>query len=561
MSLRALLLIVASCLVTWLGCSKEDPAVSSASTDGIGPIFSERATALGIEFQHESGATGRLFMPETTGSGVALFDYDNDGDLDIYLVQGGSITGENQARDQLFRNDLAEHSTWKFVDVTDSSGITATEYGQGIAVADVNNDGFDDIFLANFGQDQLWINSGDGRYRLSTGPGAPDDSGWAASAVFFDYDSDGAQDLFVTRYLRYSIASHKDCFFATGAPDYCKPGSYTPVTDLLYRNVGQGRFQKITGTDIDRIRGNGLGVVAADLNEDGRLDLYVANDQMPNVLWINRGDGLFEDQALLAGVALNSFGMAEASMGVVAADFDTDGKQDLFMTHIDGETNTLFRNLGDGLFEDQTRRFGLAAPSVPRTSFGVAAIDYDLDGLLDLAIVNGAVHIDLDQLQEGSALPLAQADQLLHGQGDAYVDVSPMGGARFIEPAVGRGLASGDLDNDGDPDLVVNNAHGAAKLFVAEAPAASNWIGFKVEGQMSRAAEEGVRVEIELGPDNRRVGWVQRGGSYLSAGDSRVMFGLGDHPQILSVTVTWPGGTKRRWGRLVGRRYYTLEHP
>jgi hypothetical protein len=500
-------------------------------------------------------------MPETTGSGVALFDYDNDGDLDIYLVQGGTLTGGNQAKDQLFRNDLAAHGGWHFVDTTDPSRISGIHYGQGVAVADVNNDGFEDLFLANFGPDQLWINRGDGSFEPGEHSSELADTGWATSAVFFDYDSDGAQDLFVTRYLRYSVASHKDCFFTTGAPDYCKPGSYTPVTDLLYRNVGHGRFQKIADIDIDRARGNGLGVVAADLNEDGWLDLYVANDQMPNVLWINRGDGLFEDQALLAGVALNSSGMAEASMGVVAADFDNDGKQDLFMTHIDGETNTLFRNLGNGLFEDQTRRFGLAAPSVPRTSFGVAAIDYDLDGILDLAIANGAVHIDLSQLQAGSALPLAQADQLLHGQDNEYVDVSQSAGPRFVEPAVGRGLASGDLDNDGDSDLVVNNAHGPARILLTETPTASNWIGFNVEGPMSRAAEEGVRIEIELGADTRRVGWVQRGGSYLSSSDSRVIFGLGADHQVLSATVTWPGGTTRRWRQLAGKRYYTLEHP
>ena len=410
-----LLSVLAGLLV--IGACGRATEVSKIQPAPAVELFVNRASDLGIHFQHESGATGNLYMPETTGAGVGVFDYDRDGDLDIYFVQGGSLGVASGAHDQIYRNDLTSNGSWKFVDVTDSSGVLASEYGQGIAIGDVDNDGLEDIFLANFGRDQIWLNNGDGSFRQVTKQSGLGDSDWASSAVFFDIDRDGWQDLFVTRYLHYSTATHKDCFFTTGTPDYCKPGSYTPKSDLLYRNTGNGRFEAMTEPVLTGTRRNGLGVIAADLNQDGWVDLYVANDQMPNTLWINKNGEAFEDQALVAGVALHSHGMAEASMGVVAVDLDNNGLQDLFMTHLSGETNTFYRNLGNGLFEDQTRPVGLAVPSVQWTSFGVAAIDFDNDSNLDLAIANGAVHVDQEQARAGEALPLKQPDQLFRNDG------------------------------------------------------------------------------------------------------------------------------------------------
>ena len=552
-------LALASLLLSFtLSCG--DSEIQRVSEVGVETpaLFTESSQDLGVRFQHESGATGRLFMPETTGSGVGLLDFDRDGDLDLYLVQGGSLEGEDELGDRLFRNDLGRDDQWQFVDVTQESEIGAREYGQGVAVADVDNDGFVDLFVANFGPDQLWINQGDGRFRRATTPGSPSDGGWSASAVFLDIDNDHLQDLYVTRYLQYTIASHKDCFFTTGAADYCKPTSYSPMSDLLYRNLGGGLFEEVKNTAIGRLRSNGLGVVAADLNEDSWVDIYVANDQMPNTLWTNDGSGRFEDTSLLAGVALNASGMAEASMGVVAVDIDGDGHQDLFMTHLDGETDTFFRNLGDGLFEDQTRAFGLAGPSLPRTSFGVSAIDHDLDGRVDLAITNGAVHIDFEQHREGASLPLAQVDQLLQNLGGEFRDITGSAGAEFSEPGVGRGLASGDLDNDGDHDLVLNRAHGTARLFVNDQQNERKWIGFRIEGAMSIDVSEGCRIEIVDASGTRRVGWSQRGGSYLSSNDPRVVFGVGELQPPLAAVVSNPRRRTRRWSGLTPNRYYTL---
>ena len=556
--LQTVLALAFVLLGSTLGCGDPETQRVSEVEVGTSALFTERSQDLGVRFQHESGATGRLFMPETTGSGVGLLDFDRDGDLDLYLVQGGSLERQDDLGDRLFRNDLARDDRWQFVDFTQEAKIEAREYGQGVAIADVDNNGFVDLFIANFGPDQLWINQGDGRFRRATAPGSPSDDAWSASAIFLDFDNDRLQDLYVTRYLQYTIASHKDCFFTTGAADYCKPTSYSPMSDLLYRNLGGGRFEVVRNNEIGRLRSNGLGVVAADLNEDGSIDIYVANDQMPNTLWTNDGRGRFEDTSLLAGVALNASGMAEASMGVVAVDIDGDGHQDLFMTHLDGETNTFFRNLGDGLFEDQTRSFGLATPSLPRTSFGVTAIDYDLNGRVDLAIANGAVHVDFEQHREGAALPLAQIDQLLENLGGEFQDITRSAGAEFIEPGVGRGLASGDLDNDGDHDLVLNRAHGSARLFLNDQPGEAEWIGFRIESTMAIDVSEGCRIEIEDSSGTRRVGWSQRGGSYLSSNDPRVVFGVGELQPPLTAVVSNPAGRVRRWSGLTPNRYYTL---
>jgi len=502
---------------------------------------------LGVDFRHQSGASGHLYMPETYGSGVALIDYDGDGDLDIYLVQGGWLDQASAVKDRLFRNDLSEDGSWRFVDVTEESGLSATSYGQGVAIGDVNNDGLLDVFLANLGPDELWVNRGDGTFMDETRVSGLGDDGWATSAVFFDFDRDGWQDLFVTRYLVWSVAGHKECRFQTGLLDYCKPASYSPTVDVLYRNLGEGRFESFDSPEIGSLRTNGLGVVAADLNEDGWLDLFVANDQLPNALWLNDGGTRFHEDALLAGVAINNEGMAEASMGIVAEDLDHDGRADLFTTHLDGETNTFYKSRGDGLFDDETMTAGLATPSLLRTAFGVGALDYDNDSWLDLVMTTGAVHVDIEQQRTGEPLPLKQADQFYRNEMGRFAEISGEVGSDFSIPSVGRGLAIGDLDNDGDSDVVINNAHDRPRILINLVGQDHGWMGLALREESGMVAAEGTSVSLISNDGSRRVRWVRRGSSYLSAHDDRVRFGLAGAGGRTGVQVDWPRNGSTRW--------------
>lgn len=521
-------------------------------------LFTDRAADLGIDFQHETGAAGQLYMPETTGAGVALFDYDGDGDLDLYLVQSGMLEGSSDLQDRLYRNDLSAGEEWRFVDVTRGAAIQAVGYGQGVAIGDVDNDGLPDLFLANLGADQLWVNQGDGTFRDATGTSGLGDEGWGTSAVFFDFDRDGWQDLFVTRYLVWTVASHKDCRFQTGLLDYCKPASYAPTIDLLYRNLGDGKFALFGRRELGSLRTNGLGVVVADLNADRWLDIYVANDQLPNALWLNEEGLGFREEALLSGVAVNREGMAEASMGLVAEDLDNDGRIDLFMTHLDGETNTFFRNRGDGIFDDDSQTVGLAAPSLARTAFGVGAIDFDNDSWLDLVMTTGAVHVDLDQQSRGEALPLQQTDQMFRNVRGGFSEMSSSAGTDFVIPAVGRGLAVGDLDNDGDADVVINNAQGRPRVLINSTGQDGRWIGVQLQPAVLRLAEEGTPVSRGLDNDRRQVRWTRRGGSFLSSHDDRILFGLGKSSGQDEVRVDWPHRGSQAWRGLRAGLYYTL---
>jgi hypothetical protein len=387
------------------------------------PVFEDRAAELGLDWVHWNGMTGEYYFPEMTGQGCAFLDYDGDGDLDVYLVEGALLAGDSMdealvpyagggtPRGRLFRNDAGpgrpdrEGGTLvpRFVDVTDDSGLAATGSGRGVATGDYDGDGRVDLYLTNYGPNQLWRNRGDGTFEDVTAEAGVGTDGWSTSASFLDYDRDGRLDLYVANYVEFDVAENPTCYTGGGRRDYCGPSDFPPVTDRLYRNRGPGpggvTFEDVSGpAGIAAAKGPGLGVVAADFDGDGWTDLFVANDGAVNFLWRNRGRGEdgavhYSDEALLSGVALNRAGKAEASMGVDAGDFDGDGDLDLFMTHLMGETNTLYVNDGTGLFEDRTLETGLGAPSFPLTSFGTAWLDYDNDGRLDLFVASGAVRI------------------------------------------------------------------------------------------------------------------------------------------------------------------------
>jgi hypothetical protein len=550
-----------------------DPASPTAHRGDPGELFVERAEAVGLDFVHFNGMSGEYYFCENVGPGAALLDYDGDGDLDAYLVQGAMLgpgrteadafvppEGPRPARDRLFRNDLAETGELRFTDVTDAAGIMSTGYGMGVAAGDYDGDGRIDLYVTNFGPNALLRNRGDGTFEDVTAAAGTDDDRWSTSAAWLDYDGDGRLDLFVANYVDFSYANHKPCFSETSARDYCGPLSYRPVPDRLFRNRGDGTFEDATAAA--RLAGEygaGLGVVCTDLDGDGRLDIYVANDGHPNQLWINAGDGTFRNDALLAGCALNEDGRAEASMGVDAADFDGDGDEDLFMTHLTDETNTLYLNDGTGLFEDHSNETGLGVASRPFTGFGTAWIDYDNDGWLDLLIANGAVKTIMALARAGDPYPLHQTNQLFRNLGNGRFDeVTDRAGAVFMLSEVSRGAAFGDVDDDGDTDVLVMNNCGRARLLINEVGNRRRWIGLDLRGPDGGPAAIGAEIEVVRADGTVRRRRVRVAASYCSSNDPRVIVGLGDEPSVDAVRVRWPDGRTERWTDIAVDAYTEL---
>jgi hypothetical protein len=572
------------------GCSRgpsnatpkpDDNGQSSARAD----LFTDVAEASGLRFRHFNGMSGELTMPEILGPGVALFDYDNDGDLDVFVPQGRMLgAGKTIAQalfpprmplplgGRLFRNDLVVQPdgtrTLRFTDVTAASGIVTTGYGMGVAAGDFDNDGYVDLYLTNFGSSQLLHNNGDGTFTDVTAKSGTLVTGWSVAAAFFDYDRDGWLDLYVGSYLRYSVESATPCFGPSGARDYCTPNTYRPAPGHLFHNNRDGTFTDVTARSrIASEFGPALGVSTADFNGDGWIDLYVANDSQPNQLWINQHDGTFKNTALIAGAALTQEGRAEASMGVDAGDFDNDGDEDLFITEQTGEGHNLFVNDGHGAFTDQSSRSGLAAASLAYTGFGAAWIDYDNDGWLDLLTVNGAVQTIQALAQAHDSFPLHQRKQLFHNLGGGvprgagapplrFREVSSSAGAVFALSEVGRGAAFGDIDNDGDTDVVIANNNGPVRVLINNVGNRKHWIGLRLTD--GRRDLLGARVEIR-----RRSGPVlwrraRADGSYASANDPRVLVGLGDSTEEPSVRVTWPDGRVDEFPSVAIDRYTTL---
>ena len=527
------------------------------------PLFVEAAAATGLTFTHHNGATGQYYMPELMGSGVALLDYDGDGDLDVFLMDSGPVTGSAAASgSRLFRNDLSAGAggrrTLRFTDVTSRAGIGFRGYGMGAAVADYDNDGDPDLFLTSLGSDALYRNNGDGTFTDVTAAAGVSDPLWSTSAAFLDYDRDGDLDLFVANYLDFAVTDNKVCADALGSRDYCGPRAYKAVPDRLYRNEGQGRFSNVTETaGIARADGPGLGVTVGDYNGDGWFDLYVANDAAANQLWINRRDGTFADEGVLSGAALNSAGNPEGSMGIASGDADNDGDEDLFVTNIIGETFALYENDGKANFEDARSRWGVAQPTAPFTGFGTEWIDYDNDGVLDLFATNGAVNVM--EAQRGQPSPFRMKNLLFHNGGTRKLaNVSREAGPAFALDHVGRGAACGDLDNDGDIDIVVTNNNGPVRLLINEAARGAHWAQVRLQQDGGNRQGLGAWIGVERAKQPTLWRRARTDGSYLSAGDVRAHFGLGSSASISGVVVRWPDGTRERWAALEGDRVTTL---
>jgi enediyne biosynthesis protein E4 len=560
-------------------CDRRPPA--TPSSEPAQEWFSERAGEAGLAFTHFNGMSGRLFMSEILAPGVALLDIDNDGDLDVFVPQGqmlGKGLTLNDAlapprmplplKGHLYRNDGP--NPLHFTDITDASGIVTTGYGMGVATGDFDNDGFVDLYVTGVGASQLFHNNGNGTFTDVTKSSGAGVDGWTVAATFFDYDRDGWLDLYVGSYLQYSPDASTKCFSPSGALDYCTPNTYKPLPGRLFHNNRNGTFTDVTAESrIASEFGPALGVTAADFNGDGWIDLYVANDSQPNQLWINRQDGTFTNTAFGAGVALTAEGKAEASMGVDAGDFDNDGDEDIVVTEQTGEGHNLYVNDGHGTFEDQSARSGLGSASLGFTGFGAAWFDYDNDGWLDLLTVNGAVQTIQALAQAHDPFPLHQRKQLFRNLGNRrFEEVGAKAGKVFALSEVGRGAAFGDIDNDGDTDVVVANNSGPVRVLINNIGNRKHWIGLRLVGQpvSPRRGTRGrdmLGARVEIIRKNPPTLWrrVRADGSYASANDPRVLVGLGDSTEVPSVRVHWPDGRTSVWSDLTLDRYTTLAEP
>ncbi len=552
-------------------------ATAPGSPEDASPAFVEVAGDVGIDFVHYNGMTGQLYTAEVVGAGVALVDYDNDDDLDIYFGQGRSFDGDEDRQpvfpppaaeptDRLFRNDLAETGELRFTDVTAEIGLHAPGYNTGVATGDYDRDGWVDLYLTNLGPNQLLRNLGGRGFEDATKAAGVDDRRFSVPAVFLDYDADGWLDLYVGNYHRFHRANRKRCFLTSGQPDYCGPLSQPAEADRLLRNLGDGTFIDATvssGLGADSVAaGTALGAIADDFNGDGLVDLYVANDQMANHLWLNQGDGTFIEDAVFAGAAFDRDGRPQASMGVAVSDFDGNGAPDIFLSHLVREHNTLYLNDGEGLFDDRSREAGLIDASWPMTGFGAASLDVDGDGVLDLYVVNGAVRRIESQVEAGDLHPLRMENQLFHGLGGGRFEIVPAERREHpVHVEVSRGLAVGDLDNDGDPDLVISNNAGPARVLLNQRRPGRDWIGLRL---VDAAGDDGQGTVDVYGARARLTGgggWrrVHTDGSYVAARDPRLLFPLpgdGDPAEqgaVRGVEVRWPDGTSEEVQVEIGR--------
>jgi enediyne biosynthesis protein E4 len=506
--------------------------------DGGPVLFRDVAAESGVTFTHTNGASPSKHIVETMGSGGLLFDYDGDGWLDVFLVDGGSVVDPRaaaQARSRLFHN----RRDGTFDDVTGASKIEHHAYGMGACAADYDNDGHEDLYLTNFGANALYRNNGDGTFSDVTRTAGVGGSALSTSCAFADIDNDGRLDLFVTNYVDPEDNS-KTCGDSR-VRAYCRPDVYNGAASVLYRNNGDGTFSDVTrASGVYRTDGKGLGVVFGDYDDDGRVDFFVANDLVPNFLFHNEGRGSFREVGLSAGVAVASDGRARAGMGTDFGDYDGDGRLDLAVTNFEMETHNLYRNLGGGLFADATLASGMAAATLRFLGFGAVFLDYDNDGSLDLAIANGHVLDNTSHFQ--SASRYAQRKLLLHNDGRGrFTDVAASAGAGFALERVSRTIVAGDVDNDGDLDLLVTNNGQAANLLRNEGGNRGNAVLVQLIGRESNRGGIGARVRATVA-GRSQIREIKAGSSYLGQNDLRAHFGVGAAREIDRLEVRWPSG-------------------
>jgi hypothetical protein len=513
------------------------PSVSGQQTASI--RFTDTTAQAGVSFKHVSSPDKR-YIVESMSGGVALFDYDNDGWQDIYFVNSLTVElyrAKGKTRSALYRNN----GDGTFTDVTDKAGVGDIGWGMGVAVGDYNNDGFNDLYVTCVGPNRLMKNNGNGTFTDVTGAAGVGDPRWSAGAAFMDYDNDGDLDLFVANYVAFDFNNLPDqikgrpCLYK-GIPVQCGPRGLPGDGDTLYRNNGDGTFTDVTKkAGVSDPNGYyGMGVIASDFDDDGWVDIFVANDSTANFLYKNNGDGTFKEIGFVSGTAVNENGSEQGCMGVTVADFDHDGRFDLFVTNFDDDYNTLYRNDGRLSFTDFSHQSRVAAVSLPLVGWGTKFFDYDNDGWVDLFVVNGHVY---------PQIPGYQQRNLIHrnNRNGTFTEVAAQLGAPFAEKRVGRGAAFGDMDNDGDVDVVINNLDGAAQILRNDGGNAANSVLIKTVGVRSNRYGIGARVKVVAG-DLTQLDEVRSGASYISHNDLRLHFGLEKRAKIDSIEVRWPSG-------------------
>ena len=525
-------------------------ATSVAAASDL-PTFVDVTASSGLDFRNEASHTSQKYLLESMVGGVAMLDFDRDGFLDLYFINGaaledpmpeGKMPDKSDPRywNRLYRNN----GDWTFSDVTEKAGVAGDFYGQGVGVGDYDNDGFPDLFVANYGGNLLYRNRGDSTFEDVTKKAGVGGGGWSVGGAFFDYNHDGLLDLIVSRYVVWDFQDNPYCGERKpGYRSYCHPRHFEPISHLLYRNRGDGTFEDVSeSSGFAAAPGKGLGLALNDYDGDGWVDVLVANDSAPQQLFRNQGDGTFSDEALLAGVAYDEDGKTFAGMGIDFLDYDNDGLPDVFINALAHQKYALFRNIGE-LFEYHSGPSGVSGISALHSGWGAKFFDYDNDGLKDIFVAQGHVmdNIELTQPDISYLEPLA----LMRNTKTGFVDVSAEAGADFMVPRAARGAAVGDLDNDGFLDLAINcNAQPA--VILRNRGGGNHWLTIDPVGTKSNRDGVGARVRVVAEATGEQFRFVSAAGSYLSAGDKRAHFGLGTSTKATVVEITWPGGEVQR---------------
>ena len=548
----------------WVLAARAKPGSPEQQPDTVPGNFVDIAASSGVQFHHYASQTAKKYMLEIMGSGVALLDYDNDGRLDIFLVNGAPISDPTplgtvpRKTDPKYWNRLYHQKPdGTFEDVTEKAGVQGMGYGYGVAVGDYDNDGFEDLFVTEYGGNRLYHNNGNGTFTDATEKAGVGGSGWSTSAAWVDLDNDGLLDLVVLRYVQWDFEDRL-CMVNGTLRTYCRPDNFQPITPLVYHNNGDGTFTEVSRQIGFSKPGKGLGIAIADYDRDGHIDLYVANDSMPGFLYHNKGNGTFDEVALLAGVGVTDSGRTYAGMGADFADYNNDCLPDLAVADLALETYAIYENGGKGFFRYATDSSGLGNITMQHSGMGLHFIDYDNDGLQGLLVSQGHVMDTVDQVNPN--LHYREPMLLVRNTGKGFVDVSAASGEVFHQAWAGRGLAVGDINNDGRMDAVVSTSEGPAHVLLNQTATANHWLTLRLTGHKSNRDAIGAEVKV-VTARGEQLATVTTAGSYLSSSDKRVHFGLGPESTVQKVEIRWPSGILQTLTKVQADQILLVDEP